>query len=438
MSPFAFLIIFLLILVNAFYVAAEFATVGVRRSRVRQLADQGDPMAQRLYPMLEDPAQLDRYIAACQIGITLTSLVLGAYGHATLAAALGPWLTAHGVTGELAAPSIAASTVLIALTIAQVVLGELVPKSLALQFPTQIALLLVAPMKLSMRLFGWFIALLNGSGIALMRILALPPASHRHVHSPEEIDMLIVESRDGGALELDEQERLHRAIQLSTRTARELMVPRPRLAVLDAAWPPARLRQAIVESPYTRLPVCRGSKDEIMGLLHTKDVVAGDTDAFDLDALMRPLPVIPESLPGDQVLATMRARRTRQLLVLDPFGGVAGLVTMEDLLAEMFGDLADEFMADTPLIERLPDGRVRLPGRLRPDEAAAWVGVCWVGEATTLGGLVMEALGRLPAPGDRLVIQGVDVEVEAMRDRAVEYLIVRPAAGSNEGALGGE
>ena len=427
MSPIAFLVIAFLILVNAFYVAAEFATVGVRRSRVRQLADEGDAMARRLLPVLGDPARLDRYIAACQIGITLSSLVLGAYGQATLAADLGPWLARQGVASEAAAQSIAAVAVLVVLTILQVVLGELMPKSLALQYPTPIALALVAPMKLSVRVLGWFIALLNGHGIALMRALGLPAAAHRHIHSPEEIDMLIVESRDGGALEPDERERLHKAIQLGTRTARELMVPRPALATVDAAWPAAQIRRAVIDSPYTRLPIYRGSKDEIMGLLHTKDVAATSAEDFDLAALTRPLAAIPESLTGDRILAAMRARRTHQLLVLDQHGGVAGLVTMEDVLGEMFGDLADEFKADAHAFERLPDGRLRLSARLRPDEVADHVGGTWSGEATTLGGIVMEHLGRVPATGETLTIQGCQVVVEAMRGRAIETLLVTPA-----------
>ena len=432
MSIMAFAVIAILILVNAFYVAAEFATVGVRRSKIRQLADGGNLTARRLLPVLDDPARLDRYIAACQIGITLSSLVLGAFGQATLAAALGPWLAARGFLGEVAAHSIAATVVLIALTIGQVVLGELMPKSLALRYPTPIALALVAPMKLSVRVLAWFITLLNGSGIALMRALGLPAAGHRHIHSPEEIDMLIVDSRDGGLLEPDERERLHKAIQLSIRTARELMVPRLSLRVVDAAWPPERIRSTIAESPFTRLPVCLGSKDEIIGMLHTKDVAATPAEAFDLAALTRPLAAIPENLPGDRILAAMRARRTHQLLVIDQFGGVAGLVTMEDVLAELFGDLADEFKLDGPAIERLPDGRVRLPGRLRPDEAASWLGACWEGDATTLGGIVMETLGRAPVEGERLEVQGVAVVVEKMTGRAIETLLVQPLRPATE------
>jgi len=203
------LMIAVLIAANALYVAAEFAAVGVRRSRIRQLADEGNRFARMLAPALSDASTLDRYVAACQIGITLSSLVLGAYGQAALAPPFAELLGSWGQFHPAVAESAAAVVVLIGLTVLQVVLGELVPKSLALQYSTSTALYTVLPMRWSLALFAWFIAILNGSGLAILRMLGVPYGSHRHVHSPEEIDLLIAESRDGGLLEEDEHQRLH-------------------------------------------------------------------------------------------------------------------------------------------------------------------------------------------------------------------------------------
>jgi CBS domain containing-hemolysin-like protein len=191
-------IIAFLILLTALYVAAEFAAVGARRSRLRRLAEDGNPLAARILPVVEDSHELDRYIAASQVGITLSSLILGAYGQAALAPRLAPLLERFGRLDPLNSQSTAAGIVLLVLTTLAMILGELVPKSLALQYPTRTALATVMPMQWSLRLFSWSIKFLNGSGIAILKLFGVPSTSHRHVHSPEEIALLIAESRDGG------------------------------------------------------------------------------------------------------------------------------------------------------------------------------------------------------------------------------------------------
>src|SRR6266540_3204372 len=187
-----------LILINAVYVAAEFAAVSVRRSRIQQLAADGNPLAEWLLPVIESPAALDRYIAACQIGITLSSLVLGAYAQSTIAVWLEPFFTEWGGLQEVAAQSTSAVVVLLTLTVAQVIFAELVPKSLALQYPTQTALYTLIPMVPSLWVYRPFIKWLNGTGLLVLRALGAPQHGHRHIHSPEEIELLIAESRDGG------------------------------------------------------------------------------------------------------------------------------------------------------------------------------------------------------------------------------------------------
>ena len=432
-------VIILLILINALYVAAEFAAVSVRRSRIRQLAEGDHTLAARLLPVLEDARKLDQYIAACQIGITLSSLVLGAYGQATLAVHLAPLFERWGGLQNVAAQSTSATVVLVGLTALQMVLGELVPKSLALQYPTQVALYTVLPMRWSLSLFSWFIAMLNGSGLAILKLLRMPQVGHRHIHSPEEIDLLIAESRDGGLLEPDEHSRLHRALRLGIRSARQLMVPRKHMAAIAVNTPIDEVLRRVANSPYTRLPVYRDSTDNVIGMLHTKDLVMHYVEhglPTSVEAVMRPIPSIPDNVTADRVLTLLRAHRSHQAIVVDEFGGVAGLVTLEDVLVEVLGEVADEFKADQPQPTRLPDGRVRLPGLMRLDRAEPWLGVLWQGEASTVGGHVMNTLGHLPTSGERVTIDGVEVEVERVAKNAISSILATPVSPAQEDSHG--
>src|SRR5688572_13675188 len=251
----AILVVIALILFNALYVAAEFAAVSVRKTRIQQLAADGNPLAAWLLPVLESPAELDRYIAACQIGITLSSLILGAYAQATIAVWLIPFFAELGGLQQVAAQSTSAVVVLLVLTVCQVVFAELVPKSLALQYPTPTALYTLIPMIGSLWIYRPFIKWLNGTGILLLRLLGSPQQSHRHIHSPEEIELLIADSRDGGLLEPDEHLRLQRALRLNLRQAKQLMVPRPKVSALDINTPLKDAIAAVAQSPYSRLPV---------------------------------------------------------------------------------------------------------------------------------------------------------------------------------------
>lgn len=424
----AILVVSALLFVNAIYVAAEFAAVSVRRSRVRQLAEDGNPFAAWLLPVLESPAALDRYIAACQIGITLSSLVLGAYAQATIAVWVRPWFERLGGLQGAAAQSTSAAVVLLALTVAQVIFAELVPKSLALQYPTRTALYTLVGMVPSLWIYRPFIKWLNGTGLLVLSALGAPQQAHRHIHSPEEIELLIAESRDGGLLEPDEHRRLQRALRLNLRQARQLMVPRPRIQALDIATPLNEVIGIVAQSPYSRLPVYRDSIDNIVGMLHTKDLVrwlVSDGGEVTLSAVIRPIASVLESVTVDRVLRELRERRSHQALVVDEFGGTAGLLTLEDVLSELFGQVGDEFKVGEPVPERLGEGVVRLPGALSVDDAAILLDTSFDTEAATIGGLVTEALGHLPVPGERATTGGVEFTVEQVVNRAIETVIAR-------------
>jgi CBS domain containing-hemolysin-like protein len=435
MGPVVLLVVTLLVLVNALYVAAEFGAVSARRSRIEELAANGNRLAGLLVPVLRDAAALDRYVATCQIGITVSSLVLGAYGQATLAVALAPVLSDMGRLQPLVAESTSAVVVLVALTVFQVVFGELVPKSLALRYSTATALYTVLPMRWSIWLFRWFIGVLNGSGVFLLRRLGMASDGHRHVHSPEELELLIAESRDGGLLEPDEQRRLHQALRLGLRTARQLMVPRTAIVAIDVDWPGEQALELALITPFSRLPVYEGAIDRVIGILHTRDLVLGHVQQRPpggLREVVRPAHFVPETMTADQVLRFLREQRTHLTLVIDEFGGLAGLVTLEDVLSELLGDVGDVPVQP----ERLPDGRLRMSGQLPLDEAQRWLGTEWESEADTIAGHLMEVLGRLPAAGEHLTIDGIRIEVERLHGRVPETLLITPRAESTEAARG--
>ena len=423
----AILVVIALIVVNALYVAAEFAAVSVRRSRIQQLAADGNPLAAWLLPVLESPEALDRYIGASQIGITLSSLVLGAYAQQTFAVWLTPYFAELGGLQQIAAQSTSTAVVLLTLTTAQVVFAELVPKLVALQYPTQASLYTFLPMLASLWIYRPFIKFLNGSALLVLRVMGTPYQAHRHIHSPDEIELLIAESRDGGLLEPDEHRRLQRALRLNLRQAKQLMVPRRKIAALDINTPLHEVIGIFAQSPFSRLPVYRDSLDNVVGILHTKELVrwfVSEGSTMTLSDLIRMVPTVHESVTADRILRELRERRSHQALVVDEFGGTAGLLTLEDVLSELLGFVGDEFKAAHPAAEPLPGGRVRLPGGMAVQDAATALDTEWETDAATVGGMVIEALGHLPTIGERISIGEYDFEVERLADRVVESVIL--------------
>jgi CBS domain containing-hemolysin-like protein len=211
------------------------------------------------------------------------------------------------------------------------------------------------------------------------------------------------------------------------------------MAAIAVNTPIDEVLRRVANSPYTRLPVYRDSTDNVIGMLHTKDLVMHYVEhglPTSVEAVMRPIPSIPDNVTADRVLTLLRAHRSHQAIVVDEFGGVAGLVTLEDVLVEVLGEVADEFKADQPQPTRLPDGRVRLPGLMRLDRAEPWLGVLWQGEASTVGGHVMNTLGHLPTSGERVTIDGVEVEVERVAKNAISSILATPVSPAQEDSHG--
>lgn len=427
----AWLVVIAMVGANALYVAAEFALVAVPRRLVAQRARDGSTRAQELKALLDDGVARDRAVAACQVGITLSSLLVGAWGQATLGVALAGFLQGQGLDAA-SAISAAAVAVLIGLTVAQVVLGELLPKSIALQFPLETALWVVMPLRLSTTLFRPLISVLNGSALLMLRPFGIAPGGHEHVHTSAEIELLLGESQRAGVLSPEAHRQLQRGLSLSKRTARQLMVPRVDMLAVEVTTPIAEVLKELLASPYSRLPVYEGTLDQILGTVSAKDITAlyaRQQPIPPLRQLLRPIPFVPDLLPAEKLIRVMQDEKSSKAIVVDEFGGVQGIISVEDVLGELFGDIADELKEyDGTDVEQLPDGRMKLLGSMPLIDAEPFLGVRWAGEAATLGGHITGLLGRLPAAGERFVIDGVEVTIVERTPSAIKAVAIKPRA----------
>ncbi len=381
------LITLALVLVNTFFVLSEFASVRSRRTRVEQLAEAGDSRAAALVPILNSPMRLDRYVATCQVGITASSLALGFYAQDALAPLLAGWL--DGLVAEAVAAALATVLALLALTALQIVLGELVPKAIAIRHPERAALLSVRLMGVSEQLFAPIVWLFNGSANALLRAMGIAgPASHSHVHSPQEIELLVTESGRAGALDAMERQMLHNAFELSQLVARQVMIPRNRLVLAAVNTPVVDLMDLLAASPFSRVPVYEGTPDNVLGIVHLKDLlrltVAGRGTVAEV---VRPVPVVPEAMPVGDLWQLLHQRQTYLALVIDEYGGTAGIVTQEDLLEEIIGEVQDEYDSETEPIVYLADGQVSVRGDMLVEHVNDVLGLeLPTDQADTIGG----------------------------------------------------
>jgi CBS domain containing-hemolysin-like protein len=416
-------VVILLTAYNALSVAAEYSTVGSRRTKIKELAERGNRSARLLLPVLQDGRTIDRYIAATQIGITLSHLVVGLYAQAELVSVLSPQLALLGGLQEVAAQALSVTIVLLVLTIFQAVLGELLPKGISLRYPESVALFVTLPMRGVVWLLRPFITLLNGSAFVIMRLFRLPSASEGiHVHTPEELALLFHESAQGGLIDVEEREMLQNVFRLETLVARQLMVPRSRMKAVDVGSEPAELFAELKRLPHTRFPVYEGSIDKIVGMIHLKDLfwLVQEEPQGDVREIVREISLLPETVPANELWQTLRASGSHMVLLFNEYGGTAGLITLEDIIEEVFGELQDEFDRETDLIRRDDEGRVYLRGDLLIVHANERLALDLPDDdADTIGGLVLAALGRAPEVGDETEIAGLRWHVEAVKGHAV-------------------
>jgi putative hemolysin len=421
--------VIVLVLANGFFVAAEFAIVAVRRSRLEQLASEGVRSAQVARDVVR---HLDRYIAACQLGITMASLGLGWMGEPALARQLEPALaplagrfafaTAHGIAIGVA------FTVITAL---HIVLGELAPKGLALQHPEGTTLWVARPLRWFYRVFRWPIGLLNAVGNAVLRLFGMRPASGEElVHSADELQLLLDASRQAGEVEPSEARIASRAFQYADVSAGELLTPRTEIEAVPLASTLPELLARARTARHSRLPVYEGSVDQIVGVLYLRDLFPfiDRPESFDMRAVMRPVLTVPTTKRADALLDEMRAARQVLAVVVDEYGGTAGLITLHDLLEGLVGRIDEEpptAGADRPAQPPAPapDGSQLFDGltRLRDFEEATGLEVTDEERqaADTLGGLVMLKLGRLPRAGDEVPVGTRRLRVERLRRHRV-------------------
>ena len=334
-----------MVLFSALYVAAEFATVSARRTRIDQMAIAGSRPAKQLLPTLENHQILDKTIAACQVGITVSSLALGAYGQRVAAVHIAPILVSLGKVADPAAHSLAVTGILLLLTSLQMVVGELLPKSLALQYPEELAMATILPMRWSLALFRPFIWILNGSGNLLLRVLGHEYQGHRgDIHSPEEIEMLFSDSHEGGLLDSEAQHMLRKTLRLRDLVARQVMTPRTRMVVAPEGTTVTDLMRIISDAGYSRIPVFCDTVDNIVGVIHVKDLLRLHIQNCEtVDGAIREVLYVPQNLPILEVWRMLEVNHQYMALILDERGCTAGLITYEDLIEEIFGELQDEF-----------------------------------------------------------------------------------------------
>jgi len=339
------LIVALLVLVNALYVASEFATVSARRTRIHQMAADGNRLARQLLPVVRDSQALDRYVATCQVGITATSLLLGAYGQNVLADRLTPLLTGMGILTIPAAHSLAVISMLLMLTGLQMVIGELLPKSIAIQHPEKIALATVLPMRWSLRLFQPLIWLLNGSGVLLLNALRTNVSDpHAGVHTPAEIEMLATDSQEGGLLAPGARHILRNALRLRNLNARNIMTPRTQIVAAPATSSVSDLLRLCSQMGFGRIPIYLENIDQIIGFVHIKDLLRMSVNGNDSTAdILRTATFIPETMSVAAIWETLADQRQYIALVRYEHGATAGLITYEDLIEQVIGELQDEF-----------------------------------------------------------------------------------------------
>ena len=419
-----------LILINGLFVAAEFAIIGVRKTRMAQLANQGNRIAAGVLQILEDPILQDRYISPAQLGITIASLGLGMYAEEAFAQLLlGP--LEHLVhLSESAAHGVAVAIALSLLTFFHVVVGEMVPKSLALQYPESAVFGVSRPMGIMQRLFGPAVWFLNSLGAGVMRLLRIPLVEgHARLHSPEELQMIIDDSYRGGQLEAEERVMLSKVFLFGEHKAHQVMTHRTRVEAYPMEIAESELLTELAESNYSRFPIYQDDLDNVVGVLHLKDLVRQQIHRpgeFDLRAMLRRAPVVPEYADVEDVLALLKQLRLAMAIVIDEYGGLAGIVTLEDLVEEVVGEVQDEFDHEIARLHQVGPREYILRGDY-PVEDLDQLSPLGDGDldVNSVGGLIVSLLDRMPVVGDSVTCAGIELTVKTISGRAVQTAHVR-------------
>jgi CBS domain containing-hemolysin-like protein len=419
--------VFLLVALNAFFVAAEFGLVGARRTKLEEMTQRGD---RRAALALRAVKSLGRYISATQLGITLTSLGLGWVGEPAVAGLLSTLFSGLPQTiRPFATHGLAVAIAFGCITVLHIILGELVPKAWAIVHPERVSSWLVMPLTGFAWVMAGPIALLNGTAVRLLNMLGInPPGEQERVHSADELRMLVEQSEEGGTLGKEDARLIEGVFEFSEKTAQEVMTPRTQMVAIERDLPVGDAADIVASARRSRYPVYLESLDDIVGVVHAKDILTAvrQQPAATVGMVMRPPLFVPGTREVEDVLADMKRLKVHLAVVLDEYGGTAGLVTMEDLLEEIVGDIFDEYdRLDRP--KPSPEGAPLIDGSLAISDFNAEHELQLDDtDYTTIGGFLFGQLGRLPRAGDRIPA-GKDafeiVEMDGRRVKTVRYLV---------------
>jgi magnesium and cobalt exporter, CNNM family len=406
-----------LVLLNGFFVAAEYALVTVRRSRLQEMADEGNRRAKQVLGLTAVPP---RFIAAMQLGVTVTSLAIGALGEQALTELFDPVM----------ATALAVGLSLLLLTFFHVVVGELVPKGISLGHQEGTALFVAPPVRLFFFVFKPLIWFLQGSSELTLRLLGLePPGADGAAYSEAELKLLLERSTVEGELEEEEQEMLYKVFDFADKEAADVMVPRPEVAVVAADMPPEECLSKVLDSPYTRFPVYRETPEHIVGVLHLRDLLNAMNDrgiaGVEIEEILRTPYIVPETKDIAALLTEFRRTNQHMAIVVDEYGDMEGIVTLEDVIEEIVGEIEDEFDLPDESVERLDDGRIRIDGTFPIDDFNEQFGSeLPIEDYHTMGGYVFGLLGRAPERGDQIDEDGLRFTVVDLEGTRIERLEV--------------
>ncbi len=418
----------LLILFNGAFVISEIALVSARKARLQQWANEGDSKAKAALGLVSEPR---RFLSTVQIGITLVGILTGAFGGATVAESLAGVLA--GVPSFAPyAHALALGAVVLAITFLTLVFGELVPKRIGLNHPERIASWVAGPMRTLSALAAPAAWILDASSDLTLRVLRIKPSEEPPV-TEEELKILIEQGTAAGAFETAERDMFHRVIRLGNRQVSSLMTPRAEVVWLDVSDPPEEVRRKITGHYHNRFPVCRGSLDDIVGVVQSKELLAPSLAGrpMDLRGALHPPPFVPEGTPALKVLEMFKRTPLHMALVVDEYGGLKGVVTLNDLLSSIVGELQETAEAQEPVVVRREDGTWLVDGMMPVDEFKDTFGIPRMpgeekGYFNTVGGFVMMQLGRIPKAADHFHWNGFRVEVMDMDGRRVDKVLVTP------------
>lgn len=425
----------LLVLMNGLFVAAEFAFVKVRPTRIAQLVKEGNKKALSAQGCVEN---IDAYLSVTQLGITLASLGLGWLGEPAVAALLTPLLFKWGVDSAALVHSISFIVAFSLITFLHVVFGELAPKSIAIHKAESLSLWLAGPMHFFYFIFYPAVILLNGVANKFVVVLGIEPAHESEItHSEEELRMIIAESYRSGHIKQSEQYLLQNVFRFEKLVAEDIMIPRPDVVFLDTSLSVQDNFEIARRYGYTRFPLCNDSPDNVIGLIHIKDLMLNEKFINNIADFKRDIIFIPEGMPLDHILPLFQRKHQHMAVVLDEYGGTAGIVTMENVLEELVGEIQDEFDNEEPQIIFEDDGSLLVDGRMLLDDAVQYFNLKLDDDKdqyTTLAGFILGKLGKIPAVGDIVKLEKHHFEVSRMSGMRIERLRVKKAGKAGDGS----